>query len=79
MNRSKEVCQPRQETAADVAVRVRGAVVAVQVERAVVLVLVVVAADVQHNPAGVVVAVVVSAEPRNREEHPDYRWNDPDM
>lgn len=47
------------EAAADVRVLVRGGVVAVQVESAVVLVLAVVAADVQHNPAGVVVAVVV--------------------
>lgn len=46
-------------TAPDVRVRVRGGVVAVEVERAVVLVLVVVAADVQHNARGVVVAVVV--------------------
>ena len=46
-------------TAADVAVLVRRGVVAVQVESAVVLVLAVVAADVQHNAAGVVVAVVV--------------------
>ena len=44
-------------TAPDVRVRVRGGVVAVEVERAVVLV--VVAADVQHNARGVVVAVVV--------------------
>ena len=46
-------------TAPDVRVRVRGGVVAVEVECAVVLVLVVVAADIQHNARGVVVAVVV--------------------
>ena len=45
--------------APDVRVRVRGGVVAVQVESAVVLVLAVVAADVQHHARGVVVAVVV--------------------
>lgn len=46
------------ETAPDVRVRVRGGVVAVEVERAVALSLAVVAADAQHNARGVVVAVV---------------------
>ena len=45
-------------TGADVRVRVRSGVVAVQVEQAVVRVLVVVAADVQDNARGVVVAIV---------------------
>ena len=44
---------------ADVAVLVRRRVVAVEIERAVILVLVVVTADVQHNAVGVVVAIVV--------------------
>ena len=47
------------DSRADVAVRVGSGVVAVQVEQPVVLVLVVVTAHVQHNPGGVVVAVVV--------------------
>lgn len=55
-------------TAPDVRVRVRSGVVAVQVESAVVLVLAVVAADVQNNAGGVVVAVVVM-----RTEIP--KWN----
>ena len=45
-------------TGADVGVLVRGSVVTVQVEKAVVRVLVVVAADVEHDAAGVVVAIV---------------------
>ena len=47
------------DTGADVAVLVRSCVVAVHVEQAVVLVLVVVATDVQHHARSVVVAVVV--------------------
>ena len=43
---------------ADVRVRVRGSVVAVQVERTVVLVLVVVTTHVQHNTRSVVVAAI---------------------
>ena len=53
-------------TAADVAVRVRGRVVAVEVEGAVVLVLVVVATSVQHHPGGVVVAVIRSQAQKER-------------
>ena len=53
---------------ADVRVRVRSLVVTVQVERTVVLVLVVIAADVQHNTGRIVVAVV--APYRNTD-----RWN----
>ena len=45
-------------TGADVRVRVRSGVVTVQVEHTVVLVLVVVATDVQDNARGVVVAIV---------------------
>lgn len=45
-------------TGADVRVRVRSSVVTVQVEQTVVLVLVVVATDVQDNTRGVVVAIV---------------------
>ena len=45
-------------TGADVGVLVRGGVVAVQVEQTVVRVLVVVAADVENNTRGVVVAIV---------------------
>ena len=45
-------------TGADVRVRVRSGVVTVQVEKTVVLVLVVVATDVQDNARGVVVAIV---------------------
>lgn len=55
-------------TAAGVRVGVRSGVVAVQVRSAVVLVLAVVAADVQNNAGGVVVAVVVM-----RTEIP--KWN----
>ena len=66
------------ETAADVAVLVRRGVVAVQVESAVVLVLAVVAADVQHDAAGVVVAVVV-IRTGNPRETPDYWWDSPDF
>ena len=54
------------DTGADVRVRVRSGVVAVQVEQPVVLVLVVVTAHVQHNPGRVVVAVVVTSQKRNR-------------
>lgn len=43
---------------ADVRVRVRSSVVAVQVERTVVLVLVVVTANVQHNATRVIVRVI---------------------
>lgn len=43
---------------ADVRVRVRSSVVAVHVESAVVLVLVVVAANVQHNARSVIVAAI---------------------
>ena len=46
------------DMSADVLVRVRSIVVAVQVERAVVLVLVVVTANVQHHAGSVVVAVI---------------------
>lgn len=49
---------------ADVGVLVRSRVVAVQVERAVVLVLVVVTAHVQHNARRVVVAVVAKRPER---------------
>lgn len=45
---------------ADVGVLVRSLVVAVQVERTVVLVLVVVATDVQNDTGSVVVAAVVT-------------------
>ena len=45
-------------TGTAVGVLVRGSVVTVQVEKAVVRVLVVVAADVEHDAAGVVVAIV---------------------
>jgi hypothetical protein len=45
-------------TAADVGVRVRSGVVTVQVEQAVVLVLVVVTTTVQHDTTGVVVAII---------------------
>ena len=58
---------------ADVRVRVRSSVVAVQVERPVVLVLVVVTAHVQHNPRRVVVAVVAQ-EPKT----PGYWYGDPE-
>ena len=51
--------------AADVAVRVRGRVVTVQVERPVVLVLVVVTTNVQNNARGVVVAIVVTKPETN--------------
>lgn len=47
-----------EDSGADVSVRVGGLVVTVQVERTVVLVLVVVTAHVQHNAAGIIVAVV---------------------
>lgn len=60
-----------EETAADVRVRIRRSVIAVEVESAVVLVLVVVSTDVEHNPAGVVVAVV-AMRTGNRRETPDY-------
>lgn len=43
---------------ADVRVRVRSSVVAVKVERTVVLVLVVVTANVQHNATRVIVRVI---------------------
>lgn len=46
---------------ADVRVRVRSSVVAVKVERTVVLVLVVVTANVQHNTTRVVVAAIVQS------------------
>jgi hypothetical protein len=46
---------------ADVRVLVRSVVVAVQVEGTVVLVLVVVTANVQHNARGIVVAVVAQS------------------
>ena len=46
------------DMSADVRVGVRSLVVAVQVESAVVLVLVVIAADVQHHARSAVVAVV---------------------
>ena len=46
------------ETAPDVLERVRGGVIAEEVERAVVLALDVVAADAQRNARGVVVAAV---------------------
>ena len=61
------------EMSADVRVGVRGSVVTVQVERTVVLVLVVVATDVQHHARSVVVAVV--APVRNTDlwnGNPDY-------
>ena len=61
-------------TGADVRVRVRGGVVAVQVEQAVVRVLVVVAADVQDNTRGVVVAIVGL----RRNALPDYWCDSPD-
>lgn len=61
-------------TGADVGVLVRGSVVAVQVEQTVVRVLVVVAADVQNNARGVVVAIV-GLEP---EHSPDYWCDGPD-
>ena len=56
------VCRIRnfnKKSAADVAVRVRRGVVTVQVEQSIILVLVVVPTDVQHNAGRVVVAVVV--------------------
>ena len=56
------------DMSADVRVGVRSLVVAVQVESAVVLVLVVIAADVQHHARSVVVAVI--APYRNTD-----RWN----
>lgn len=46
---------------ADVRVRVRSSVVAVKVERTVVLVLVVVTANVQHNATRVIVAAIVQS------------------
>ena len=55
-----EGCGAYEELAADVRVRARGGVIAVQAESAVVLVLAIVAADVQHNARGIVVAVVVA-------------------
>jgi hypothetical protein len=54
-------------TAADVHVRVRSGVVTVQVEQAVVLVLVVVTATVQYDTAGVVVAVIQKRNQPKRE------------
>ena len=52
------ICIFAKETAADVGVRVRSGVVTVQVEQAVVLVLVVVTTTVQHDTTGVVVAII---------------------
>ena len=49
---------PIYEARPDVGVRVGRVVVAVQVERPVVLVLVTVTTNVQHNARGVIVAVV---------------------
>lgn len=57
------ICIFAKETAADVGVRVRSGVVTVQVEQAVVLVLVVVATTVQHDTTGVVVAVIQKERP----------------
>jgi hypothetical protein len=54
-------------TAADVRVRVRSGVVTVQVEQAVVLVLVVVTATVQHDTIGVIVAVIQKEIPTEGE------------
>lgn len=54
---------------ADVGVLVRSLVVAVQVERTVVLILVVVTADVQDDTGSVVVAAVVAEL-----EHPLVVW-----
>ena len=54
------------DAAADVRVRVTGVVV-VHVEQPVVLVLVVVTATVQHDTAGVVVAIIQKKRPTRRE------------
>ena len=59
---------------ADVRVLVRGGVVAVQVERAVVLVLVVVTTHVQHHARSVVVAVVATVP-----EHRPMEWKRQNM
>lgn len=56
---------------ADVRVRVRRAVVTVQVKSAVVLVLVVVTAHVQHNTRGIVVAIV------SKNRSTDYWYGNP--
>ena len=50
------------DSGADVGVLVRGRVVAVQVERTVVLVLVVVAARIEHDTGRIIVAVVARAQ-----------------
>ena len=68
------MCDPFKDTGADVRVLVRGSVVAVQVERPVVLVLVVVTARVQHHARRVVVAIVAQEQ-----EHSDYRYRYPGM
>ena len=47
------------DTRADVSVRVRSGVVTVQVKQAVILILVIVTTDVQHDTRRVIVAVVV--------------------
>lgn len=48
------------DSRADVAVRVRSVVVAVEVEQTVVLIVVVATTHIQHNPGRVIVAAVVT-------------------
>ena len=70
--RSVRACQAHgEEAAADVTVRVRCPVITVQVESTIVLVLVVVSTNVQHNTTGVVVAVI-AVRTGNRKKTPDY-------